>query len=220
LTREDDLAMVQWAPRVSPGAIRRLYETDALGIVDEEQIATVAEALAARCRSILEATAAHEGHITCTRCGKGFCLAPDTEWVHCRSCGWRVARHAYQRTYQHQQLHGAGAVDCFAEYLGALDQTRTPQEAMLAIDRLLHAFHRELAAQPGRPAAKNLIELPTTAAVLAFLDRLAYGEGSTPGLCERREAWATLAPRTVSKRLRRALQSPAGRIVTSCQTEE
>ena len=210
VTRVDDLALVQWAPRVAPGSIRRLYETDALGIVDEEQIALVAEALAARCRSILEVTAAHAGHVTCPRCAKRFRLVPAEEWIHCRSCGWRVARRDYQRTYQHQQLHGAGAIACFEAFLDALEQVHSPQETMLVIDRLLHAFHQELAAHPGRPAAKNLLALPTTAAVLAFLDRLASGDASTPGLRASKERWREAAPRTVSPRLRRALQPPAG----------
>ena len=63
-----DLAEVRWAPRVNPSAIRRLYETDARGIVDAEQIDAVGYALYARCRSILRATEAQLGRVTCPRC--------------------------------------------------------------------------------------------------------------------------------------------------------
>jgi hypothetical protein len=55
------------------------------------------------------------------------------------------------------------------------------------------------------PAAKNLIELPTTREALAFLDRLASGEASSPGVAETRQTWASTMPHKVSKRLRRGL---------------
>ena len=61
-------AAVRWAPRVPRAAVRRLYETDALGIVDEVQIDAVGYALYARCRSILQVTAAHAGRVVCPRC--------------------------------------------------------------------------------------------------------------------------------------------------------
>jgi hypothetical protein len=63
-----DLLRRFWAPRVPPHTIRRLYETDARGIVDEEQVDEVGYALYARCRSILRVTAAHGHHATCPRC--------------------------------------------------------------------------------------------------------------------------------------------------------
>ena len=44
---------VRWASRVNPATIRRLYETDARGIVDEDLIDEVGFALYARCQSIL-----------------------------------------------------------------------------------------------------------------------------------------------------------------------
>jgi len=41
----DDVAEVQWAPRVNPSTIRRLYEIDARGIADEDLIDEVGYAL-------------------------------------------------------------------------------------------------------------------------------------------------------------------------------
>jgi hypothetical protein len=55
--------MIEWASRVNPGAIRRLYETDARGIVDEEQIDDVGYALYWRCQSIIAATEAYDGRV-------------------------------------------------------------------------------------------------------------------------------------------------------------
>jgi len=202
-TDGDDRAT--WAPRVSPAAIRRLYQTDALGIIDEEQIADVGGALAARCRSILQVTAAHRGRATCPHCGRPLRRPPDGAPLRCRGCGWQATPRDYRRSYQHRQLYGGGAVACFEAYLEEYARARSPQQRMIAIDRLLHAFHGQLATQPGRPAAKNLIELPTTREALAFLDRLASGEASSPGVAETRQTWAATMPHKVSKRLRRGL---------------
>ena len=57
------------------------------------------------------------------------------------------------------------------------------------IDQLIHAFHQGIkAGMPHRPAANNLIE-GSYEQVVAFLDRLAYGEGSTPGIEETQAEW-------------------------------
>ncbi len=59
---------------------------------------------------------------------------------------------------------------------------------MLLIDRLLHGFHWYQKHGFTRPVAVNLIggKLPE---VIAFLDSLTYGHGSTPGTQENREEW-------------------------------
>ena len=60
---------------------------------------------------------------------------------------------------------------------------------MLLIDALIHAFHHGIVEDmPHRSAANNLIE-GSHSQVVAFLDDLAYGQGSTPGLQEKRAEW-------------------------------
>jgi hypothetical protein len=60
---------------------------------------------------------------------------------------------------------------------------------MILIDSLIHAFHQGIVAgMPHRAAANNLIE-GRHRDVVAFLDRLTYGDGSSPGLRETREDW-------------------------------
>lgn len=56
---------------------------------------------------------------------------------------------------------------------------------MLAIDALIHAVHGEFKGAMSRPAACNLIE-GTATDLVRFLDELAYGERSTPGIAEAR----------------------------------
>jgi hypothetical protein len=189
-----DLAEIRWAPRVNPSAIRRLYETDARGIVDEEQIDAVGYALYARCRSILRATAAQEGRVTCPRCE--HVVDRDrygsTDWdrpVRCERCGWCVRWRDYLKTYQHKHLVGGGAVPFHRDFVAQFEGARTPREKMLAIDRLIHVCHWELKGKPGRSAARELIYARNNVELLTFLDRLALGPGSTPGLQAIKAAW-------------------------------
>lgn len=49
--RQDE--KIRWAPELRPDRIRRLYERDALGVVDSDLIDDVGLALHARCRSIV-----------------------------------------------------------------------------------------------------------------------------------------------------------------------
>jgi hypothetical protein len=60
---------------------------------------------------------------------------------------------------------------------------------MLEIDGLIHAFHEDAKKRWARPAACNLIE-GTMTDMIPFLDELAYGPKSTPGLDEQRREWA------------------------------
>jgi hypothetical protein len=191
---------VRWAPRVPLHKIRRLYETDALGIIDEEQIDDVGYALLARCRSVLEATDAHDaGRLRCPRLG---CRSPiqrrgrpdrpedDSELIRCGACGWATTGGAYRKTYGGgKQLLGANARPAFEVFLRDVERAARPQQKMLAIDRLIHAVHGELTqGWVGRPAAVNVLA-GTIREIFTLLDDLAYGHGSSPELLEGRSAW-------------------------------
>jgi hypothetical protein len=54
---------------------------------------------------------------------------------------------------------------------------------------LIHVFHCELVQNPVRSVGVNLIYGKNTREVTEFLDRLTYGEASTPELKETRIAW-------------------------------
>ena len=184
---------VRWAPRVNPQAIRRLYQTDALGIVDEEQIDHVGYALYARCKSILRATDAQRGRIVCPQCETIVVRAAD-HWskdalVTCKKCGWCARWGDYLRTFQDKHLVGGGAVAFHEEFVAQFERAGSPREKMLAIDRLIHAFHWEFKQNPVRSAARELIYARTYKELLTFLDTLTYGDGSTPGLRESKQAW-------------------------------
>jgi len=201
--QDDRLAKVRWASRVNPRLIRRLYETDARGIIDEELIDEVGIGLYARCESILQANEAHiHGRVLCPECGQTI-QRPLDVWrdrskpVTCDRCGWSVRWGDYLATYQDKHLVSVGAIAMHQAFVRDFRRAATPREKMLAIDALIHAFHWELMDRrwsrenrgPGRSAARDLIWAKNQEDLLTFLDSLTYGEGSTPGLRESKSAW-------------------------------
>jgi hypothetical protein len=179
-----------WAPRVPQDKIRRLYETDAKGVYDQELIDEVGYALIARCQSFIDANEARAGRARCPQCGV---IVPHSgrrdEILRC-ACGWELAWGEYFCTLQHAQLSGVEPVLAqFRAFVATFPATSTPQAKMLAIDRLIHGFHWLLKTNsPTRPVAINLIE-GRLRDVVAFLDRLTYGNQSTPGLRQNYTNW-------------------------------
>jgi predicted RNA-binding Zn-ribbon protein involved in translation (DUF1610 family) len=126
------------------------------------------------------------GRIICPECGT-LVERDGGRWLKdaildCGKCGWRLPLREYFKTYQHKHLVGGGAVAFHAEYIDRLKQARSPRVKMLAIDRLIHAYHWELAQTPGRSAARELIYAKNYNHLLTFLDTLSHGEQRTSGL--------------------------------------
>lgn len=171
-------AGIEWARKVRPEKIARLYEADAAGLRDEELADEVGFALLARCESILEVTEASRGRAKCHGCGALI----QHGWRHdevlvCERCGWTVVWETYLRSYQGKQLHGGAAVKAFAEFVERFPAARTYPEKMLLIDQLLHEFHWNLIRkqerlEATRPVAANLIDCRGLAEVAAFLGKL------------------------------------------------
>lgn len=159
----------RWAPRVPQNKIRRLYESDAAGMLDEELLDDVAYAIWERCRDIITVTEAHAGRVSCPSCEA--ILAQEDELI-C-ACGWRLAWADYHASYRRKQLHGGGAIGFFEEYVDGFERARAPRDKMLLIDRLLHRFHHELGERPSRVAAVNVIggKMHDVAALLEDLAR-------------------------------------------------
>jgi predicted RNA-binding Zn-ribbon protein involved in translation (DUF1610 family) len=181
--------------------LRRLYESDAAGLLDEELLDDVGLSLVLRCRSILAVHQAQQGRVACPQCelagtesiirrerGRGD---PNDQELACPACGWRTTWGEYASSFRRHQLNAGGAVAAFEAYARDYPAARTPQARMLAIDALIHAFHYSLRDRPDlptRPAGVNLIEGRLTD-VVQFLEELTFGSGSTPGLRETRERW-------------------------------
>ena len=175
-----------WAARVPKSKIRRLYETDAKGIYDEDLIDEVGYGLLARCESFIAANRARAGELPCPECARPV---RRQEVLSC-PCGWELPWADYFKTIQHKQLSGAGPVlEQFQDFVNAFPSARTPRKKVLLIDRLIHAFHWYCKTNgPTRPVAVNLIE-GRLGEVVAFLDRLSYSHKSTPGTSENLAEW-------------------------------
>jgi hypothetical protein len=142
--RPNSATMPLWAPRVPQYLIRRLYETDAQGIYDQDLIDQVGIALYMRCESFIIAVEAAKGRVRCPDCRQVVLhhAAPD-ETLHCARCGWKMAWQAYSRSMQHKQLSGAEPVIAlFQAFVSDFPTADSPREKMLLIDRLIHGFHR------------------------------------------------------------------------------
>jgi len=188
----------RWAPRVPQAKIRRLYELDARGIVDEDLIADLGYRLYSRCQSILAVTRIWlTKEAPCAQCERGISLGD--HWsdpsflLHCSACGWELPWEAYRATFRHQELGGGGANDIFEAYILEWEAAQSARTKMVAIDQLLHRWHWETKEQLpsfglGRPTAANLIE-GNRKQVIEFLDSLSYGDASTAGLQDTQAKW-------------------------------
>jgi hypothetical protein len=202
---EERFDPIRWEPRVSPALIRRLYETDARGIVDEDLIDEVGYALLARCETIRRVTGR-----CCPRCGE----RPEGAYgdrrdrpMHCPSCDWRSTWERYHRSYKRDRIHGGRAFPYFMEFRDEFPRCRSPREKMLAIDRLIHAVHESLTKQWTLPAAVNLIQGKRDQ-IIELLDALASPESMCP---ERREV------RTAYFRKLKESQEPTRRHIEAVQ---
>ncbi len=181
---------IRWAAKVPQWKIRRLYEADASGIIDDDRIDEVGWALWDRCDSILTVTAAHHGLVRCPSCGSDIERQQNQsadERVVCGACGWQIAWATYHQSYRGKQLFGANAVDIFKAYHQAFPQAQSPSAKMLLIDQLIHAFHVSI-AEIGRPVAANLIE-GSLAENIRFLDALTHSGTSATGVGDSQPAW-------------------------------
>lgn len=181
----------RWAPRLKPYLIRRLYEQDAQGRVDDELLDQVGWALHARCDSFVIANRAMQGWARCAACQRDFQqpYVLKTELV-CPVCGWRCPWRDYLNSIKGQQLNGGPeVVALFQEYLQDFPLAQTSTQKMILIDRLIHGFHHYLTSKrTRRPVAVNLLD-GNLDFVIDFLNRLTFGPDSAPGVAESQAQW-------------------------------
>jgi hypothetical protein len=195
---------VQWAPRLAGSKIRRLYQSDASGLLDEDLLDEVGSSLYQRCRSILDVRAAKLGKIRCQECDRHkvetWIVRPpirkrdrDCSEIVCPVCGWRVMWGDFMRSFKRHQLNSGGALPAFERFVEHYPRLRDPREKMLAVDRLIHEFHysfRDRPRMPSRPVGPNLIKGKLDE-VIALLDELTFGPVGEAG----RGEWQTTLSR-------------------------
>jgi hypothetical protein len=197
---------IQWSPRVPKEKLRRLYEDAAQGMYDSELVEEVGMMLYMRCRDILWINDALERRqVHCPRCDRE---GNDTaikrtrraraEVIECEVCGWSITWEAYHKSFKRRQLNPGGAAKAFSAYLQAYMTAKTAREKVLAIDRVIHAFHFSLRVDPERPtraAGVNLISGRLTD-VVKFLDELAGYATADQELRETLNQWRDNYART------------------------
>ena len=185
----------RWAPRVPKDKIKRLYEREARGILDEALIEDVGLMLFLRCRDILRVDDASHGRVHCPACDQIMPLpaeAADTLLL-CPACGWQATWGRYSKTYRGKQLSSGGALPAFQLYVRLYENTNSVRERLLLIDRLIHAFHISLfkwadGPQATRSVCPNLID-GKLSEMIPFLAALAGGAASLPERHDTHAAW-------------------------------
>jgi ribosomal protein L37AE/L43A len=177
--------------------LRRLYESIARGLLDEELVEEVGLTLLLRCRAILTVSEARRGRVRCPVCDRNgherYVLRGNTrgQIIRCEHCGWEIDWPDYVGTYQRRQLNEGGAGTAFRRFLETYPAAKSPWQKMLAIDLLIHEFHYSLRNQPDKPtraACVNLIE-GKLRDVVPFLNDLSGNTGGQSELRANHQTW-------------------------------
>lgn len=199
--KPDGRTAVHWTPRLAPTKIRRLYESEAAGCLDESLLNEVGMTLLLRCEDILTVAEARAGRVACPRCAddgrrtiilrRGRARA---EIIVCPVCDWRIAWVDYLRTFKRRQLHIGGAGPAFRRFVDAYPKAHDSGQRMLLVDQLIHEFHYALQdqqldeQQPIRAAGVNLIK-GKLGEVIKFLDDLSAGTNLSPAFRDSHQRW-------------------------------
>jgi hypothetical protein len=164
---------ITWAPRVSRDKIKRLYESDAKNIQDNELIDEVGYGLYARAESFIKTNRAHNnGIIDCPACNDEIHAANN---LYACECGWHISTKEYHATYKGKQLVGYAVVPFAEKFIADWERAKDSySDKMRAIDYLIHTFHHELTENTTRPAAINFIE-GKIGTIIELIFELAYG---------------------------------------------
>jgi len=163
---------IKWSSRINPVLIERLYQSDALGMQDNELCDDVAYRLYLRCQAILMVA---KDEVACPKCETVFTIdTSSTEAITpCPArCGWTTTMLAYRQSWSKKRIWAANALPAFEEFNARYSPTLEYKTKMLLIDKLIHSFHWSLKENlPARTAANNLIE-GSHDQVVTFLDNL------------------------------------------------
>ena len=175
---------IQWSPRIRPGKIKQLYESDAQGFQDDDLCNDVGFRLYLRCQTIVMVS---RDEVTCPRCGTTFIIETSSKETvticPTKDCGWGITVLTYRQSWSKKRIWGANALPVFEAYYDQFSPALPYNEKMVLIDRLIHSFHWSLKEdQPNRSVANNLIE-GNHDQVVEFLDNLTGLEN------DRKEVW-------------------------------
>jgi len=170
---ESQKERIKWSPRIRKELIKRLYESDALGLQDDDFCNQVGYRLYLRCQTILMAS---RDEVTCPRCGTTFVIktagVEDVTICPTNGCDWRTTMLEYRQSWSKKRLWGAKDLPVFEEFYARFSPKLAYREKMILIDQLIHRFHWSIQENlPNRSVANNLIE-GNHDQVVEFLDTL------------------------------------------------
>ena len=186
---------IRWSPRIRPELIKRLYESDALGLQDDDLCSEVGYRLSLRCQTILMVS---RNEVACPRCGTVFVVKTssrgDATLCPTQNCSWKTNMSEYQQSWSKKRIWGENALPAIEEFYGRFSPTQEYKVKMFLIDQLIHSFHWSLKENlPARSVANNLIEGDHDQ-VVEFLDRLTGADN------ERKEKWCETMQQMMERR--------------------
>ncbi len=154
-----------WAQKVSRRDIRRLYDSEAAGMLDEELLDQLIYAIHARVVDMFEVRQAQTtGQVRCRNCREmvadlyrmgGGVSSP--RLIRCNKCGWEVTCGEFYRSYNGKDMLPASRKELFKDFLARFDLAHTSRDKMLLLDWLIHEFHMHQGIS-GRLVAQNVIQ--------------------------------------------------------------
>jgi hypothetical protein len=192
-TRQGAAGLIRWAPRLRPQLLRRLYESDARGLRDEELCDDVGLRLYERCRALLLVA---RRCVLCLECGSELRVAiRGTSACANGTCRWQTDWQAYWESVQRHDASPGRATDAYRAFCEAWPRARDYGAKLVAIDQLIHAFHiDEGKGQAVKSVASKLLE-GNKKEVVRFLDALSALD---PGAKER---WREVMAATIDARI-------------------
>jgi hypothetical protein len=180
---------IRWAPPVPAHKLAKLYEANAIGLLDDELLDDVGWRLWERLSDVIRVSS---GRVRCPGCQTEFNVrTPDRDIdtdTPCPAGDWSITYRDWHKTWQHRDLNG----HCpeFDRFVERWPKLRSARDRMVQIDAVVHALHvssREGAF--GNFAARNFLE-GSRPKIVALLEELAHGPGSAiaTGARERWEA--------------------------------
>lgn len=183
-----------WAGRVPRWKITELYQKESQGILDEDLVDDVGISFMARCISIIESTAAHQGKVKCPSCS-AIIRREGLGLVECPECDWSLPWPDYHKTYKGKHLYGGGFLPFAEAFVEDYPKARTAREKMTLIDILLNRFHGEMRDRGHRPGAIGLIG-GRPWEVKQFLDDLFEGRIVTEEQRRQESEWVSRVKKT------------------------
>ena len=149
---------IKWAERLPRNLIRRLYESDAKNIQDDELVDEVGYGLYARAKDVIEINRTHgSGVIYCKSCE--IEIYKNTSDMYNCKCGWFISHKEYHFSYKGKQFISISAAQFAEVFMREWELAKDDySKKMTAIDYLIHRFHDEFTECTTRPAAINFIE--------------------------------------------------------------